>query len=266
MSVKRQPFRRGTGSVGKALKLVTELAAAGSGGLRLTDLVGRTNMDTSTACRMLACLVDEEFVQKVDGKRYRLGRRIYELGLAAGQHFTEPSAAKTYLSKLVERIGTTAVLNVRSGAEAVYIERLDGPNEVKGISPVGSRLPIGVGSGGLALLAVMEPREAEALLCMNEHRYRAFGRHTSSILRSRLVEAQDVGYAKTVSFVRPDMGSLGVVVPQIGQIPKFAVSIVFDIGKVGPFEDLLSEVRAAASQVARALTLPDSRPQSSALS
>ena len=245
--------RPGTGSLRKALRLVTELGAAEAQGLRLTELVGRTNMDTSTAYRMLACLVDEGFLQKVDGKRYRLGQRVFELGLVAGQHFNEHMLAKAAFRRLADRVGATAVLNARSGIETVYLERMDGPETFSGLKQaVGTRLPIGVGSGGVALLAAMQPKEADALIRANERRYRAWGRNTTQVLRRHLDRAKLDGYASTVSFLRPDLGGFGVVVP--ADEPVFALSIIFPAARLSERDALVPEMRNAASEVARAIS------------
>ena len=70
----------------KALQLLAEIGSTGPDALPLTDLVSRTETEPSTAIRLLAGLVEKGFLDKVDGKRYRLGRRVYNLGLAAGPH------------------------------------------------------------------------------------------------------------------------------------------------------------------------------------
>jgi len=247
--------RPGTGSLRKALRLVTALGAAEAEGLRLTELVGRTNMDTSTAYRMLACLVDEGFLQKVEGKRYRLGQRVFELGLVAGQHFNEHLLAKAALRTLADRLGATTVLNARSGIETVYLERMEGPESFPGLrQAVGTRLPIGVGAGGVALLAAMAPKEADALMRANEIRYRAWGRNTSQVLRRHLDRAKVDGFASTTSFLRPDVGSIGIVVPEASATPVFALSIVCGTARLGRAEELVAELRAAASQVATAIS------------
>ncbi len=246
--------RPGTGSLRKALRLVVELGAAEAEGLRLTELVGRTNMDTSTAYRTLACLVDEGFLQKVEGKRYRLGQRVFELGLIAGQHFTEPRLAKPSLRRLADRIGATAVLAARSGRETVYLERMEGPEHFTGLrSAVGTRLPIGVGAGGIAMLAAMSPENVDAVIASNAARYRSFGRDTVQLLRTRIAQAHADGYASTTSFLRSDVGSIAIVVPDTTNETTLALSIVCGAARLKHAPELASEIRIAALEVATAI-------------
>ena len=246
--------RRGTGSLSKALRLLTELGAAEPDALRLTELVGRTNIDSSTAFRMLACLVDEAFLEKLPGKRYRLGPRVFELGLVAGQHVREHLAAREPLRQLAARLGARAFLNVRSGIETVYLER-EGPEQFTGLrGAIGTRLPIGVGSGGVALLADMASLDADALIRANERRYRLFGRHTSQVLRRHVDRAKTDGYATTVSFLRADVGSLGIVVPRSAPSSAFALSIVCGVARLQDSDALVAEMRCAAADIARAMS------------
>ena len=65
-------------SVGKALAL---LDALGSGSLSLgvSELARRADLPKSTAFRLLACLAEAGFVDRL-GSEYCLGRRLFELG------------------------------------------------------------------------------------------------------------------------------------------------------------------------------------------
>lgn len=247
--------RLGTGSLRKALRLVTELGVAEAEGLRLTELVGRTDIDTLTAYRMLACLVEAGFLQKLEGKRYRLGQRVFELGLVAGQHFNEPVLAKSTLRRLVDRLRATMVLNARSGGETVYVERMEGPDSFPGLrQAVGTRLPIGVGSGGVALLAAMAVKDAETLMHANERRYRTFGRNTAQVLRRHLDRARVDGFASTTSFFRADVAIIGIVVPGDACEPTFTLSIVCPASRLCESSELVSELRIAAHEVASAIS------------
>ncbi len=247
------PLRRGTGSLAKALRLLQEIGSAEPDTLRLTDLVGRANIDASTAFRMLACLVDEEFVEKVDGKRYRLGRKLFELGLVAGRHFNGHVAARATLGGLADRLNMPVTLVMRSRRETVFVE-WEGPELFPSLtSPPGTRLPIGVDSGGVALLAAMAPGEADALIRSNERRYRAFGHYTTRVLRGHVDRAKTRGFAQTVSFRRADVGSVGIVVPGAAGAPTLALSILCEVARLRESHALVADMQAAAQEVARAI-------------
>jgi DNA-binding IclR family transcriptional regulator len=245
---------RGTGSLRKALRLISGLAEAPQEGLRLTEIVGRTNLDPATAHRMLACLVEEGFLQKRPDKRYRLGRRIFELGLVAGHTFNERVHAHRALCRLAETVGATAVLSARSGDETVYIDRVEGPEQFAGLrAALGTRLPIGIGAGGVALLAAMAPDAADALVRANAARYRRFDPQAPNKLRRRIEEAKRQGFALTESFLNPGVGAIGVVVPEDPHSPGFALSIVTSADRLSARHDLAPELRLAALEISAAI-------------
>ncbi|HWK47753.1 MAG TPA: helix-turn-helix domain-containing protein [Stellaceae bacterium] len=250
MTLETAPMRRGTGSLSKALRLLSEIGSAEPAALRLTELVSRTNIESSTAFRMLACLVEEDFLQKVDGKRYRLGQRVFELGLVAGQHFQHYAAARSTLSRLASQLDAPVTLDMRSGAETVHVGR-EGPEALVGPDgAIGTRLPIGVGAGGVALLAAMPPNEADRLISGNERRYRSYGRDTSRVLRLHVHRARLDGYA---CVVRSDMGSIGIVIPGGAEAPRFALSTSRDAARLRGGMDFVTDIRAAAADIAAAL-------------
>ena len=263
MDLDRSRPLRGTASLRKALRLLSELADGKQHGLRLTEIVGRTRLDPATAHRMLACLVEESFLQKQPDKRYRLGQRVFELGLLASQFFTEHVHAHESLRRLSETVGAMAMLSVRSGQETVYLDCVEGPEPFQGLrTEIGTRLPIGIGAGGVALLAEMAPDEADTLLRANAPRYRAFGRDVPRVLRPRIEQARRRGFSATRSFLRPDLRAMGVAIPAAPG--GFAIGIVGDESRLSDTEALASKLRAAADEVSAAVLVARGEPFSAA--
>ncbi|RKK05942.1 hypothetical protein EBE87_18365 [Pseudoroseomonas wenyumeiae] len=243
--------QEGTGSLRRALALLRELGSAEEGGLRLTELVGRTGLETSTAHRLLACMVEEGFLQKLDNKRYMLGPQLFELGLVSAARIDRYAAAEEPLRDLAARVGAVAVLNQRSAWETIYLKRVACPTPGMAIrGTVGTRLPIGIGAGGVALLASMAAAEAEELLRANDHRYRRFHRHAPDLLRRRLERARRDGFAVTESFRHPGVNALGLVVPTGAGHPELS------LGLVGPGIDashpgrLIGEMQRTVHEIA----------------
>jgi DNA-binding IclR family transcriptional regulator len=198
-------------------------------------------------------LVEERFLEKRPDKRYRLGRRIFELGLVANNIFTERTLAHEPLRRLAQSVRATVVLSARSGNETVYIDRVEGPDTVSGLlTALGTRLPIGIGAGGVAMLAAMDDTLAEAVIAENSPRYRRFGVTTVSLLRRRVTEAKEQGYALTESFYRPGFGGIGVIIPGSETRPELAISIVTSIGRLDRIEQFVRELASAASEVSAA--------------
>lgn len=241
--------RQGTGSLTKALRILSEIGFAEPDALRLNEVVSRTGIEPSTAYRMLGCLTDEGFLERIDGKRYRLGRQIFELGLAAGLRYRSGAEIRPILDRLARQLDTPVLLNIRSGAETVYIER-EGPELSPGlIAAVGKRVPIGVGAGGVAILAHMAPTDVDRLIRSNERRYRDFGHNTSVVLRRLVNRARTDGFAHNVSFQRPDIGSIGVVVPNPSGTPNLSISILLHVARLNDAPMLAHELGSTAHQL-----------------
>ncbi len=69
------------------------------------------------------------------------------------------------MTSLANKLGDTAYLFLRSGSEAVCLDRLSGPSPIRVVSlRIGSRRPLGLGSGGLAILTGLAEDERENVL------------------------------------------------------------------------------------------------------
>jgi DNA-binding IclR family transcriptional regulator len=121
---------------------------------------------------------------------------------------------------------------------------------------VGTRRPLGIGAGGMALLAAMCPAEAEALVRSNEPAYRSFGRDAPTLLRRRLEAAQRDGFALAESFFASGILGIGVVVPPTHSAPPLAISVVGRASRLprGQCQAVALQIRAAAEEVARCIT------------
>ncbi|UFN48699.1 IclR family transcriptional regulator [Roseomonas sp. OT10] len=248
--------QEGTGSLRRALHLLQELGTADEAGLRLTELVGRTGLEPSTVHRLLACLVEEGFLQKSAGKRYMLGAQLFELGLVAGARMDRFAPAEEPLRRLAARVGAVAALNRRSARETIYLKRVQcaAPRLAVG-GTVGMRLPIGIGAGGVALLASMGEDEAEELLRANDGRYRRYDRHAPDLLRRRLSRAREDGFAVTESFRHPGVNALGLVIPVSAGVPELSLGLAGpDVDPRRP-ESLVREMRRTAQEIAAACQL-----------
>lgn len=154
------------GALERALQLVRLLATAGGRGAGLTDLSRQTGLPHPTVHRLLQRLLVEKLVrQMASSKRYALGPLAFELGLAAAQQFDIRSACRPALEAVAHELGDTSYLVVRSGLEAVCIDRQEGPSPIRVFTlEIGSRRPLGLGAAGLAILAALQEDERAAVL------------------------------------------------------------------------------------------------------
>lgn len=156
-----------TQSLDRAIDLLRVLSAAGADGRRLVDLQRETGLSKPTVHRLLDTLRQHGWVEQVEETRcYRLGPELGVLGWTAARRLQDlRELAEEDMLAVAERTGDTSFLIVRSGHESVCIDRQSGSYPVKAFTvDVGTRRPLGVGAGGIAILAAMEANECDAIL------------------------------------------------------------------------------------------------------
>jgi DNA-binding IclR family transcriptional regulator len=91
---------------------------------------------------------------------------------------------------------------------------------------LGSRRTLGVGSGGVVLLASMSDAEREAALLQIPPRLAHFPQLNVQVLEERIKAAQRDGYAVLIDAVVPQIGGAAVAVRNRNGRPVAALSIV----------------------------------------
>lgn len=146
----------GTASVLKALKLL-EVFRTGDSALGVTEIARRVGVPTSTAYRLLAYLVEGDFVVK-DGAKYRLGNRLFALGNQVP--LCQPKGLREqispHLGELYAATGLTVKLGILEGMEVIILDKVAGLRTAPAPTAVGGRVPANCTSMGKALLAFGE--------------------------------------------------------------------------------------------------------------
>jgi DNA-binding IclR family transcriptional regulator len=130
-------------------------------GLRVVDLCRLTGLRRPTAHRLLQCLARENLiVRNARTRNYHLGRLVYELGVTATPSVRLEDICGPHLKALAAATGDMAFLTLRSGLDAVCIGREEGAFPIRTYTlEVGTRRPLGIGAGSLAILAAL-PEES----------------------------------------------------------------------------------------------------------
>lgn len=151
-------------AVERALKILIVLAEAGTP-LTLTQIRDLTNLNISTAHRLLHTLMNDGFIsQDKDTGKYLLGLRTFEVGHAALYSMDIRTTARPFLQELVDRCNETANLAILDQDEVVYIDQIESLNMIKIFARVGSRGPAHCTGAGKALIAQLSDRELDRFL------------------------------------------------------------------------------------------------------
>jgi DNA-binding IclR family transcriptional regulator len=224
--------------------------------LRLTDIADTTSLNKATALRILNSLIEEGFVSRVAGaKTYELGQEARVMAVGARRSVDIAELAQPSLLRLSERSADTALLSVRSGVEALYLARSVGNHPLQpNYLQIGSRRPLGVGAGALALLVWLPDAEIEAVIEVIVPRLAKSPRITPKFLRERIAMARKAGHTVLIDAAFPGMGGVGVPVRDDAGEVVAALSIGAASDRIRRREGELADMLKKEAQVlARAL-------------
>jgi DNA-binding IclR family transcriptional regulator len=216
----------GAQSIRRALRILRILAAGQDQGVRLTDIVRDSGLSRPSVHRILRVLIEEMAVeQDPNSRRYMVGPEVSLLGLARTARFPIRAIADPYLRHISEQVGDTVYLTIRSGVDSICVDRKLGTYPVKVMSiEVGVRRPLGVGVGGIALMALLPEEEARQLIKINQQRLAHLG-ITSARLNEWLKTTRTKGYAYRAAGVMPGTSAVAVAVPGPQGEPVAAISV-----------------------------------------
>ena len=206
----------GAQSIRRAMAVLRHVASH-PGGTRLRDVAKACALNKATCHRILAALVEEGFLETgPDGLVYGLGREALAIGWAARARQDIPALARPGMMRLSEKTADTVFLSIRSGGAAICIAREVGSFPIKTLTlEIGSRRPLGVGSGSLTLLAFAPEDERETAIAAVGQRLAAYPTFTAARLAELVAEARRVGHAFNDQGVMEGMSAVGV--PVLGE-------------------------------------------------
>ncbi len=120
----------------------------------LKQLAQGAGLHPSTAHRILAALVNDRLVERVDQGNYRLGIRLLELGNLVKSRISVREHALPFMRELHEATSEAVNLSVRRDDEIVYIERTSsGRAMMRVVNIIGARAPLHITAVGKLFLA-----------------------------------------------------------------------------------------------------------------
>jgi DNA-binding IclR family transcriptional regulator len=120
----------------------------------LKQLAAETRLHPSTAHRILAVMVDNRLVDRIEPGTYRLGIRLLELGNLVRLRLNVRQEALPHMQRLHDELRETINLSVRQGDEVIYVERVSSASPMmRVVQNVGTRAPLHVTAVGKVFLA-----------------------------------------------------------------------------------------------------------------
>lgn len=136
--------------------------------LGIADIADGLGMSRSTTHRYVITLVALGFLEQGASRKYRLGLRVTDLGMAALNSTGLREHARPFLEELRQRTSYTVNVAVLDGSEVLYVDRARsfrrGQHKIDLNLRPGSRLPAYCTSLGKILLAYLPEAEQRDLL------------------------------------------------------------------------------------------------------
>jgi len=147
----------------------------------LAELQAQGPWPKPTLHRMLQQLEAAGLLQREpDGRRYALGQRTLRLAESVLAGSAQQGVRHAVLRSLVGEIGESCNLTAMSGAEVIYLDRIEAAFPLRMELRAGTRVPLHASASGKLFLAFMPARQRKPLLDSL-----ILSRHTATTLDSR---------------------------------------------------------------------------------
>lgn len=216
----------GTQSIGRAVQVLRVIASNGRRGCRFEDIVSKTMLSKTTCARVLNRLTFEQMVRRQDASgKYFLGPLLDELGMLARPERRLADQLNPMLERLAYETQDTVYLSERSGLDAVCTACKMGSFPIK-VLPLdtGLRRPLGVATGGIAILAAFDSSEADQIVRAIGRRYERHDGLSEALVRERLEAAREAGYVSGPSFGAPGATSISIALPLSQPVASISVT------------------------------------------
>lgn len=227
----------GAQAIARAAALLRLVTAASPGGRGVQDLARSAGLSRSTAHRLLTALRAEGLVDQDERTaRWLPGPELFLMGTAAAARYDITHLARDIVRSLAVKTEESAFLSVRRGDETVCLLREEGSFPIRSfVLSEGVRFPLGVASAGLALLSFLPDAEVDAYLDRHPELAERWGSsHDAGVLRSRLSETRDRGYAVNPGLIVEGSWGMGAAVFDHAGRPEWALSLTGVEFRFGP--------------------------------
>jgi len=217
----------GTQAIQRASMLLRLLARRVPHGTRLGALSKMSGLPHPTVRRILKCLIDERLVvQEGDTRHYRLGPLNFELGLASQHRLDVRDRYRPVLDNVARATGQTSYLFLRSGAEVVCLDRVEG-SSVDSVATlkVGGRRPLGFSAASIVLFCEFSDDDINAYLEDVGREIESNPRVTRESIMRNIRKAREAGFGVIRDTTALGISAIGVAIPESLDVSPLAISV-----------------------------------------
>ncbi len=213
----------------------------------LNQISKLTGINKGTVYRILYSLKERNLVeQNPETRKYRLSFGLLELGNFILKDLDLREVAHPIIKELAYLCGETVTLGIRTKNNFIFIDRVDGRENVRFYCDIGKIAPFYGGAAAKALFAHLDPADIKEII--TDMRHDSFTHKTLSVdeLLSQIKTIQKHGYS--VSDEEVDIGVLAFGAPIFDHRGKAVAGMAiaglkhtFDDDKIKRFEKLITE-------------------------
>jgi DNA-binding IclR family transcriptional regulator len=222
-------------SVTIALDIIDALARVAE--LSLSELARRIGVAKSTAHRTCSVLAARGFIDRTPSGGYRLGLRFVEYGHRASERTAIGERGLPLLVELRNQLGETVQIGLPSGADVVYVERVEGQRALR-YTTDSRRSPLHRSSAG-KVLAAYDSTLADARVAAGLPASTGYTIVVPGLFLAELARVRERGFARSVEETELGMASLAVPVRAREGGP-----VVAAISMVGPTSRVVGQQQA----------------------
>jgi DNA-binding IclR family transcriptional regulator len=131
----------------------------------LMELAELTDIDKSTAARLLGLLVERGLVSRNEQTRqYEVGPAFISMLTTYTARLDVRRVAAPHLAELRDASGETVSLHLRVDQSRICIDGLESDHPIRRVAPLGESMPLFEGPSGKVILAHLDDVEAKAVL------------------------------------------------------------------------------------------------------
>ena len=195
-----------------------------------------TGLHKSTAHRLLMVLERSGMIERTADNRFRLGMKLYELGVRALDQVDLRERVRPHFRRLSAQVRETIHLGVLQKSSVVYLEKIDAnARTVCPGSATGASNPVYCTAMGKAMLAYLPQEEADAVIA--GIRFRRFTANTLCSeyeLRESLERIRRRGYAIDDEEIEEGVRCIGAPILSARGLPVAAVSVSGPVTRITP--------------------------------
>ncbi len=224
--------------------------------LRLIDISRTLGISKVQALRLATTLESNGFLSRDPRtKYYRLGLRLFQLGMVAQQHSEVQWIAHPYLHDLVDKTGETARLMVPHILGPTCIDLVESPKQRRVFGKLGGPHPWYAGASPMVLLAYQPETAVDEILSPPLATFTSATVTDPDLIREQLAVIRSNGFHVSKSGIEANATAVGApIFDRFGEIQgSISVSGPTDRVEMTGLDNVVNWVRAAAGDISRSL-------------